>query len=262
MRVPRARKDVLPPIGFKHQLLDGFSLWVTETPPKHRHDMHGVLRILGSLDLQEPVDGTYELDEFVHGFIARAWIDRCVMPHPLELIEDGVLGFLLPVIEEYVLEEGRVVLYGGRARGWFSQGDATEIAQRSAMLTLVRTGWGMDNPAFRRMFTSLFVPDATPEQMDWFDELQRRTISPENAARFQETSSRIDVMHLLGQVIAPTLVLHGMHDAVVPFEAGKEFAAGIRGARFVPLESKNHILLENEPAFARFLDEMRQFVNG
>ena len=154
-----------------------------------------------------------------------------------------------------------VVLYGGRARGWFSQGDPNEIAQRSAMLTLVRTGWGMDNPAFRRMFTSLFVPDATPEQMDWFDELQRRTISPENAARFQETSSRIDVTHLLGQVIAPTLVLHGMHDAVVPFEAGMEFAAGIRGARFVPLESKNHILLENEPAFARFLDEMRRFVN-
>jgi len=154
-----------------------------------------------------------------------------------------------------------VVLYGGRARGWFSQGDAPEIAQRSAMLTLVRTGWGMDNPAFRRMFTSLFIPDATPEQMVWFDELQRRTISPENAARFQETSSRIDVTHLLGQVIAPTLVLHGMHDAVVPFEAGKEFVAGIRGARFVPLESKNHILLEHEPAFARFLDEMRRFVN-
>jgi pimeloyl-ACP methyl ester carboxylesterase len=130
------------------------------------------------------------------------------------------------------------------------------------MVTLMRTGWGQDNPAFRRMFTSLFIPDATPEQMEWFNELQRRTISPENAARFQEASSMIDVSNLLGKVTAPTLVLHGTNDAVVPFEAGKEFAAGIRGARFVPLESKNHILLEHEPAFAQFLGEMRRFVNG
>jgi pimeloyl-ACP methyl ester carboxylesterase len=155
-----------------------------------------------------------------------------------------------------------LILYGGRAKGWRTQGDPNEIVRRSAMLTLMRTSWGQDNPAFRRMFTSLFIPDATPEQMDWFNELQRRTISPENAARFQETSSEIDVAHLLGQVAAPTLVLHGTNDAVVPFEAGKEFAAGIRGARFVPLESRNHILLEHEPAFARFLDEVRRFVNS
>jgi pimeloyl-ACP methyl ester carboxylesterase len=158
---------------------------------------------------------------------------------------------------------GRVshlVLYGGRAKGWRAQGDANEIVRRAAMLTLIRTGWGQDNPAFRRMFSSLFIPDATPEQMEWFNELQRRTISPENAARFQETSSMIDVTPLLEQVTAPTLVLHGTSDAVVPFEAGREFAAGIRGARFVPLESKNHILLEHEPAFPQFLDEVRRFI--
>jgi pimeloyl-ACP methyl ester carboxylesterase len=155
-----------------------------------------------------------------------------------------------------------LVLYGGRAKGWRAQGDATEIAQRAAMLTLVRTGWGLDNPAFRRMFTSLFIPDATPEQMEWFSELQRRTISPENAARFQETSAGIDVTHLLEKITAPTLVLHGTNDAVVPFVAGREFAAGIRDARFVPLESRNHILLESEPAFAQFLDELRRFING
>jgi pimeloyl-ACP methyl ester carboxylesterase/DNA-binding SARP family transcriptional activator len=154
-----------------------------------------------------------------------------------------------------------LVLYGGRAKGWRAQGDANEIAQRAAMLTLVRTGWGLDNPAFRRMFTSLFIPDATPEQVEWFSELQRRTISPENAARFQETSAEIDVADLLKKVTAPTLVLHGTNDAVVPFAAGREFAAGIRGARFVPLESRNHILLENEPAFAQFLDEVKRFIN-
>jgi pimeloyl-ACP methyl ester carboxylesterase len=155
-----------------------------------------------------------------------------------------------------------LVLYGGRAKGWRAQGDAAEIAQRAAMLTLVRTGWGLENPAFRRMFTSLFIPDATPEQMEWFSELQRRTVSPENAARFQETSANIDVTHLLDKVTAPTLVLHGTSDAVVPFVAGREFAAGIRDARFVPLQSRNHILLESEPAFAQFLDEVRRFING
>jgi pimeloyl-ACP methyl ester carboxylesterase len=112
------------------------------------------------------------------------------------------------------------------------------------------------------MFSSLFIPDATSEQMDWFSELQRRTISPENAVRFQETSATMDVSHLLEQVTAPTLILHGTNDAVIPFAGGKEFAAGIHGARFVPLESRNHILLENEPAFSQFLDEVRRFING
>lgn len=72
----------------------------------------------------------------------------------------------------------------------------------------------------------------------------------------------IDVTHLLKEVTAPTLVLHGTNDAVIPFVGGREFAAGIRGARFVPLESRNHILLETEPAFTQFLDELRRFING
>jgi pimeloyl-ACP methyl ester carboxylesterase/DNA-binding SARP family transcriptional activator len=155
-----------------------------------------------------------------------------------------------------------LVLYGGRPRGWRVQGDATEIAQRGAMVTLIRTGWGLDNPAFRRMFTSLFMPDGTPEQMEWFTELQRRTIPAENAARIQEASADVDVTPLLKEVTAPTLVLHGINDGIVPFAGGREFAVGIRNARFVPLESRNHILLESEPAFPQFLDEVRHFING
>jgi pimeloyl-ACP methyl ester carboxylesterase len=112
------------------------------------------------------------------------------------------------------------------------------------------------------MFASLFVPDATPEQVTWFDELQRRTISAENAAAWQEKLSNIDVTDLLKHVRAPTLVLNTMNDAVSPFEAGREFAAGIRGARFVPLDSSNHILLQHEPAFAELLHEVTRFING
>ena len=154
-----------------------------------------------------------------------------------------------------------LVLYGGRARGWRVLNDPAEVARRAAVVTLIRTGWGQENPAFRRMFTSLFIPDATPEQMEWFGQLHRRTISPENAAAWQETASLIDVTTLLERVMAPTLILHGTKDAVIPFEAGREFAAGIRGARFVPLDSANHILLEHEPAFGELLDEMKRFIN-
>jgi len=155
-----------------------------------------------------------------------------------------------------------LVLYGGRPKGWRAHADSSEIARRAAMVTLIRMGWGQDNPAFRRMFSSLFIPDATTEQMDWFSQLQRRTISPENAAAWQELTAMIDVSHLLKHVTAPTLVLHSISDAVTPLDAGRDFAAGIDGARFVPLESRNHILLENEAAFSRFLEEVRAFINA
>lgn len=177
----------------------------------------------------------------------------------------GISGGCAISVAYAVRHPGRVshlILYGGRARGWRARADPSEIARRSAMVTLIRAGWAQDNPAFRRMFASLFVPEGTPEQVKWFDELQRRTISPENAAAWQEQSSTHDVVEMLERVAAPTLVLHGTKDGAVPFESGREFAAGIKGARFVPLESSNHILLQHEPAFAELLDEMRTFING
>jgi len=153
-----------------------------------------------------------------------------------------------------------LILYGGRARGWQSEGEPAEVVRRSAMLTLIRVGWGQDNPAFRQMFTSHFIPDATSEQMAWFNELQRRTISPENAIKYQQATAAYDVTPLLSQVDAPTLVLNATGDMIVPFEAGRAYATGIRGARFVPLESKNHILLAHELAFALFLGELKRFL--
>ena len=128
------------------------------------------------------------------------------------------------------------------------------------MGTLIRRGWGQDNPAFRQMFASLFIPGATQEHMNWFNELQRKSVSPENAAKLHSAFGNINVSGLLGQVSTPTLVLHARDDAVVPFEQGREFASGIPNARFVPLDSGNHILLHNEPAFTRFLREVHDFV--
>jgi pimeloyl-ACP methyl ester carboxylesterase len=117
--------------------------------------------------------------------------------------------------------------------------------------------WGQENPAFRQLFTSQFLPDGTKEQADWFNELQRISTSPEDAARNLMATGETDVTALLSKVNVPTLVMHSRHDARVPFEAGRRMAAGIQGARFVPLESRNHLILEDEPAFGRFLHELK-----
>jgi class 3 adenylate cyclase/pimeloyl-ACP methyl ester carboxylesterase len=153
----------------------------------------------------------------------------------------------------------QLVLYGGYALGWAKRG-AKEKEQGNAMTALVRQGWGQDNPAFRQMFTSRMIPGATAEQMQWFNELQRMTTSPEIAARLRLAMGEIDVMSLLPQVTTPTLVLHTREDAVAAFDGGRKMASMIPGARLVPLESANHLLLENEPAWPRFLAEVRSFL--
>ncbi|MBI3516996.1 MAG: alpha/beta fold hydrolase [Proteobacteria bacterium] len=153
-----------------------------------------------------------------------------------------------------------LILYGGFALGWRKRGTAAEREQGEAMVTLMQHGWGRENPAFRQLFTSQFVPGGTKEQADWFNELQRISASPENAARFRRATGDVDVTPLLTQVNVPTLVMHAHGDANVPFDAGRQMAAGIPGARFVPLQGRNHLFLEDEPAFARFLDETRNFL--
>jgi pimeloyl-ACP methyl ester carboxylesterase/DNA-binding winged helix-turn-helix (wHTH) protein len=156
----------------------------------------------------------------------------------------------------------RLVLLGGYARGRRRRGSQKGIEEADALQTLMRLGWGKENPAFRQVFTSLFVPGGSAEQMQWLNDLQRNTTSPENAARIRGTMNDIDVTELLARVGVPTLVLHCRGDAAVPFEEGRLLAAGIRGSRFVELEGGNHIILEGDPARQRFLDELRSFLAG
>jgi pimeloyl-ACP methyl ester carboxylesterase len=153
-----------------------------------------------------------------------------------------------------------LILCGGYAKGWRMWGDAALLAQRNAMTTLIREGWGQDYPAFRHMFASLFIPGATPEQMRWFDTLQREGVAPETAAKLYEMFSAVDVSADLAKITTPTLVLHARGDAVVWHQAGREIAEGIPGARFVLLDSNNHVLLAHEPAFAQLLQEVRAFI--
>ena len=155
----------------------------------------------------------------------------------------------------------RLVLLGGYAVGWKRRARTqAEKDAGEAMLTLLRLGWGQENPSFRQLFTSQFIPGGTKEQADWFNEMQRVSASPEDAARNLLAAGDADITALLSKVNVPTLVMHSRHDARVPFEAGRRMAAGIPGARFVPLESRNHLILEDEPAFGRFLDELKSFM--
>jgi pimeloyl-ACP methyl ester carboxylesterase/DNA-binding winged helix-turn-helix (wHTH) protein len=156
----------------------------------------------------------------------------------------------------------RLVLYGGFARGARKRQSQQQLEQCDAMLTLMRHGWGQENPAFRQIFTSQFIPGGTAEQAQWFNDLQRLTTSPENAARMMETIANTDVTHLLPQLRVPTLVLHCRNDARVPFEEGRRMAAGIPGARFVALEGDNHVILKTDRSWDRFLEEIRAFLKS
>jgi class 3 adenylate cyclase/pimeloyl-ACP methyl ester carboxylesterase len=154
-----------------------------------------------------------------------------------------------------------LILYGGFAVGSAKRASSVaEMDQRAAILTLMRLGWGQENAAFRQLFTSQMIPGGTKEQADWFNELQRISTSPEDAVRNLIASSEMDVSALLDQVTVRTLVMHAREDARVPFDQGRRMAAGIPGARFVSLPSRNHLILEDEPAFPRFLQELRAFL--
>jgi pimeloyl-ACP methyl ester carboxylesterase len=155
----------------------------------------------------------------------------------------------------------RLVLYGGYLQGTIQRARTPEeLAQAEMLMRQLPLGWGQDNPAFRLFFAARFLPEGTPEQTRWFSELQRMTTTPEIAVRLRTTAGNINVSDLAPRVRAPTLVLHATGDAAVPFEQGRLIAARIPGARFVSLESRNHILLEDEPAWTRFTDEVRRFL--
>ena len=155
----------------------------------------------------------------------------------------------------------RLVLYGGYIRGRLHRNRTPEqLDELDLMIQLIKIGWGKEHAAFRQVFSSLFLPEGTPEQLHAFNELQRVTTSPEIAARIVSGFQVIDVREQARQITQPTLVLHARGDMRIPFEEGRLMAATIPNARLVTLESKNHILLEDEPAWSRFLEEVNAFL--
>ena len=154
-----------------------------------------------------------------------------------------------------------LVLHGGYARGRLRRGVGVDgVEEAKLTIRLAEIGWGQENAAFRQFFATEFLPDGTPEQHRWFNDLARITTSPQNAGRFLRVFYDIDVTALLPKVACPTLVLHPTRDMCVPFDEGRLLASNIPGARFVPLESNHHLLLDTEPAWQRMCAELRAFL--
>lgn len=163
----------------------------------------------------------------------------------------------------HVERVSHLVLYGGFARGAYRRAkNELELEKAKALGTLIRTGWGEETPAFRQLFSSLFMPGATQEQLQKFAERQRKTTSAECAYRYYETTRNLDVSELLPQINVPTLVMHKREDQMQPFEGGRELAAGIPGAQFVALRGQDHIPLEQDPETERMLEEIKLFLKG
>jgi pimeloyl-ACP methyl ester carboxylesterase/DNA-binding CsgD family transcriptional regulator len=154
----------------------------------------------------------------------------------------------------------RLILYGGYTRGGLLRGSPASRMAYQAMADLARAAWGKDNPTFRQVFTSRFIPGGSPEQLQWFNDLCLKTISNETMADLIEARGLMDITASLADVRTPTLVLHARDDEVIPVGESRLLASGIPGAEFVELDSRNHILLEHEPAWQRFCDAVLAFL--
>jgi pimeloyl-ACP methyl ester carboxylesterase/DNA-binding CsgD family transcriptional regulator len=154
-----------------------------------------------------------------------------------------------------------LVLCGGFCRGRLRRGaPPTELQKARVMLELIAQGWGTEELAFRQVFTSLMVPGGTAEQWRWFTDMMRRATSPQTAQRMLRTWQAIDVSDIARRVRCPTLVLHARRDAIVPYEEGQLMASLIPGAEFVTLDSPNHVILKDEPAWPHLVAELRRFL--
>lgn len=154
-----------------------------------------------------------------------------------------------------------LILHGGYARGRLVRSNTSaEREEAEMMCRLAELGWGKQDASFRQFFTTQFIPGGTPEQHEWFNEMERLSTSPANAARFMREFNTIDVTHLLERVSCPTIVLHSVRDVRVPYEEGRLLATSIPGAKFVTIDSPNHLLLGHEPGWTRWLEEVRDFL--
>jgi pimeloyl-ACP methyl ester carboxylesterase/AraC-like DNA-binding protein len=156
----------------------------------------------------------------------------------------------------------KLVLVNSFAAGWRVRADPEEVAWRESLLEMNRR-----QPSFRRsllgeMFITLYFPSAKQPLIDWHNE-QFETLGPvPNMQRMIELAAWIDVRGELASIKAPTLVCHASLDGNAPVSVGQEVAKGIAGSHFVELDSANHVLLGDEPAWDAFVKEMRAFLSG
>jgi pimeloyl-ACP methyl ester carboxylesterase len=154
----------------------------------------------------------------------------------------------------------RMILHGGYALGRNKRAPRKGF-DVEAYLTLMREGWGDEHSAFQKALSTIYLPSASAEQIQWLADLQRVASSPENTVRRRRVLDQVDIVELLPRVSVATLVMHCRHDNLVPFEEGRRLATLIPNARFVALESENHIPLPGEPAWPRFIGEIEAFLS-
>jgi len=192
----------------------------------------------------------------------EAVVEAADVREPFVLL--GISQGCAAAIAYAIAHPGRVsklVLYGGYARGWARRGES-HARHYHAVMEMMRIGWGSDAAVFRESFTSRFLPDGTRAQIDWYNELCRRTVAPDMAVRLLEVRAHTDISAMLPLVDVPTLVLHARGDGVVPFDEGRRLATAIPGASFVELDSRNHVLLPTEPAWQVFCEAVLAFAAG
>ena len=156
----------------------------------------------------------------------------------------------------------KLVLNGGFALGSNKRGSVRDREVAQAHLTLMRHGWGNENSAFLRTFGMLYFPGASAQELKVAAELQRMAMSAEVAVRLRNATADIDIVDLLPRVSTPTLILHSRYDNAVPFEEGRRLASSIPNARFVALESENHVPMPDEPAWPTFVEEIEAFLRN
>lgn len=206
-------------------------------------------------------------DRDVENFSFESWVrDLETVVDALGIEKFDLLGYSQggPVSIAYAVRHPErvkhLILGGAFAKGWEHWNlEPGQLQLIKAMVTIMKNGWGRDDPFARRVFTDAFLPESTPEQQRWFDDLQRVSCTPETALRFMTEVGNLNIEDLLPKLTVPTLVLHSKGDLVIPFERGRDMAGRIPNSRFVPMEGRNHILLPGEPAWQRFLSETRSF---
>lgn len=231
--------------------------WITELSSNHtliRYDERGC--------------GLSDWD--VDDFSLDAWVqDLEIVVDTLGLDRFPLLGLSqgASVAIQYAVRHpervSHLILFGSLSCGLL-KGRLTpkKVELAETLIKLMELGWGRDNLAFRQVFTAMFVPEGTSEQLRWFDDLQRASTSPENAIKFEQAFHLLDVTDMACKINVPTLVFHVRDDSLIPFKQGRQLATLIPNAQFVPLDGKNHILLEDEPAWPKFVSALRSFLSN
>jgi pimeloyl-ACP methyl ester carboxylesterase/DNA-binding CsgD family transcriptional regulator len=177
----------------------------------------------------------------------------------LAMSQGGTVGVAYTV--RHPEQVSHLLLYGAYARGWLNRNLTNEqVEEEKLLIDLMRVGWGRANPAFRQVFATQILPEATTEELSALEEQMRVSASAENAARLESEMHRTDIREIAPLVTVPTLVLHARNDAAVPFEEGRLLASLIPNAQFVALESSNHLLTNHEPAWSKFVAAFRSFL--